>query len=72
LTFVLCRWIPEDLKPERALLLVAASIQPCVNNFGNWRFPNGRPGCCLPQLSTASFQCHFRDLKDILSSGCSL
>jgi hypothetical protein len=51
---------------------VATGIHACVNNFGNWSFPNGLPGCCLRQLSTASFQYDCRGLKELLSSGCSL
>jgi hypothetical protein len=72
MTFGLYGQIPEDLKPERALLGVAAGIHAFVNNFGNWSSPNGLPGCCLRHLSTTSFQHDFRGLKELLSSGCSL
>jgi hypothetical protein len=72
ITFGLYGYIPEDLKPEGALLGVTARIHAFINNFGNWSFPNGLPGCCLLQLSTYSFQYDFRGLKELFSGDSGL
>lgn len=53
------------METEKTLLQVAARVHTCVNNFGNWSFPNGLLRCCLRQLYASPFQYDFRALKEL-------